>query len=92
MKEYKYICKLCKKHPTSEGNQLCSECRNKKMGDTQRCIIVGICIPLHRMAFATNVVEHTLWILLTLLHFEGNIREAWACMDGLAGVGRWPVL
>ena len=25
MKEYKYICKLCKKHPTSEENQLCSE-------------------------------------------------------------------
>ena len=41
MKEYKYICKLCKKHPTSEENQLCSECRNKKMGDTQRCIICG---------------------------------------------------
>ena len=41
MKEYKYICKLCKKHPTGEGNQLCSECRNKKMGDTQRCIICG---------------------------------------------------
>ena len=32
-------------------------------------LFVGICIPLHRMAFATNVVEHTLWILLTLLHF-----------------------
>ncbi len=41
MKEYKYICKLCKKHPTSEENQLCSECRNKKMGDRQRCIICG---------------------------------------------------
>lgn len=41
MKEYKYICKLCKKHPTSEENQLCSECRNKKLGDTQRCIICG---------------------------------------------------
>ena len=69
MKEYKYICKLCKKHPTSEENQLCSECRNKKWVIHSVVLFVGMCIPLHRIAFATNVVEHTLWILLTLLHF-----------------------
>ena len=46
MKEYKYICKLCKKHPTGEGNQLCSECRNKKMGDT--AAPDGICYKCRR--------------------------------------------
>ena len=61
MKEYKYICKLCKKHPTSA--------EIKKWVIHSVVLFVGICIPLHRMAFATNVVEHTLWILLTLLHF-----------------------
>ena len=89
MKEYKYICKLCKKHPTSEENQLCSECRNKKMGDTQRCIICG---NVHTAAPDGICYKCRRAHPMDCCIFEGNICEAWACMDGLAGVGRWPVL
>ena len=41
MKEHKPYINSAQKHPTSERISCAQECRNKKMGDTQRCIICG---------------------------------------------------
>ena len=69
MKEYKYILNSARNTPQVRRINCAQSAEIKKWVIHSVVLFVGMCIPLHRMAFATNVVEHTLWILLTLLHF-----------------------